>query len=54
MFRGRRQEAEEFGKIMTDIKARLLSDNLPTYPNMRRAARAVSKMIGYYEKKRKE
>jgi hypothetical protein len=39
---------------MTEIKARLISDNLPTYPNMGRAARAVSKMISYYEKKRKE
>jgi acyl-CoA synthetase (NDP forming) len=54
MPRGSRKEAEEFEKIMTEIKTRLISDNLPTYPNMSRAARAVSKMIGYYEKKRKE
>lgn len=49
--RGRGSEADEHVKIMADMQARFVANNLSTYPNIGRASLAVSKMIGYYEKK---
>lgn len=50
--RARGSEAEELAKISEEINQRLIAQNLPVYPSVGRAARAVSKMIEYYEKKR--
>lgn len=50
--RSRGSEAEELAKISEEIGQRLIAQNLPVYPSVGRAARAVSKMIEYYEKKR--
>ena len=50
--RARGSEAEELAKISEEINQRLIAQNLPVYPSVGRAARGVSKMIEYYEKKR--
>jgi len=34
------------------MKDRFIADAYPLYPSIRRAATALSKMIGYYEKRR--
>jgi acyl-CoA synthetase (NDP forming) len=49
--RGRGGEADEHVKIMAEMQARFVANNLSTYPNIGRASRALSKMISYYEKK---
>jgi hypothetical protein len=51
--RGRGSEADEHVKIMAEMQARLVANNMSTYPNIGRASQAVSKMISYYEKKNK-
>jgi len=49
--RGTGKEAEELLRMANLIKDELIAKNLPTYDSIRRAARALSQMIGYYEKK---
>ena len=41
----------EYDKIVAEMQARFINDGYPMYPNIKRAASAVSKMIGYYEKR---
>ena len=41
----------EYDKIVAEMRARFINDGYPMYPNIKRAASAVSKMIGYYEKR---
>lgn len=43
----------EYDKIVTEMEARFISAGHPIYPDIKRAALAVSKMIGYYERKQK-
>lgn len=50
--RGTDREAAEYEKINTEIKRRLIKAQYPMFPNIRRAASAVDKMISYYEKRR--
>jgi acyl-CoA synthetase (NDP forming) len=42
----------EYDEIVAEMRARFIQSGYPTYPDIKRAARAVSKMIGYYERKR--
>jgi hypothetical protein len=42
----------EYDKIITEMEARFIRGGYPIYPDIKRAALAVSKMIGYYERKR--
>jgi acyl-CoA synthetase (NDP forming) len=49
--RGRGSEADEHVKVMAEMQARFVANNFSTYPNIGRASQAVSKMIGYYEKR---
>ncbi len=44
-------EIAEYDKIVAEMQARFINDGYPMYPDIRRAALAVSKMIGYYEKR---
>ncbi len=44
-------DAEEHDKIVAEMEAKFIRDGYPMYPNIKRAALAVSRMIGYYEKK---
>ena len=46
------QGAEWYNDITARIKERLVEDKLPFYPGVGRAARAISKIIGYNERKR--
>jgi len=41
----------EYNKIVTEMEARFIGAGHPIYPDIKRAALAVSKMIGYYERK---
>ena len=45
------KEAEWTQNISAQIQERLLAARLPVYPNVGRAARAVCKIIGYYERR---
>jgi acyl-CoA synthetase (NDP forming) len=42
-------EMQEYDRIVAQMEARFIKDGYPIYPDIRRAALAVSKMIGYYE-----
>jgi acyl-CoA synthetase (NDP forming) len=42
-------DAEEYDRIVAEMEARFIRDGYPMYPNIKRAALAVSKMIEYYE-----
>jgi acyl-CoA synthetase (NDP forming) len=42
----------EYDQIITEMEARFIGGGYPIYPDIKRAALAVSKMIGYYERKR--
>jgi acyl-CoA synthetase (NDP forming) len=44
-------DADEYDRIVAEMEAMFIREGYPMYPNIRRAASAVSKMIGYYEKK---
>jgi len=44
-------EIAEYDKIVAEMEARFIQDGYPMYPNIKRAASAASKMIGYYEKR---
>jgi acyl-CoA synthetase (NDP forming) len=44
-------DAVEHDRIVAEMEARFIRDGYPMYPNIKRAASAVSRMIGYYEKK---
>ena len=50
--RGSGKEAEWYEKTAYEIKEWVISEGLPTYSTMGRAARAVSKLIRYYEKRK--
>jgi len=41
----------EYDKIVTEMQVSFIQRGYPIYPDIKRAALAVSKMIGYYEKK---
>jgi acyl-CoA synthetase (NDP forming) len=41
----------EYDQIVEDMRTRFIGDGYAMYPNMRRAANAVGKMIGYYQKR---
>jgi len=41
----------EYEKIIADMQAKFINDGYLIYPDIKRAALAVSKMISYYEKK---
>ncbi len=41
----------EFDKIVEQMKDKFITDGYPMYPNIKRAASAVSRMIGYYQKR---
>jgi len=45
------QEGEWYQAISAQIQEKLLAAKLPVYPNVGRAARAVCKIIGYYERR---
>ena len=45
-------EMAEYDKIVTEMETRFIQDGYPMYPDIKRAASAVNKMIGYYEKRR--
>ena len=49
--RARGSEAEELGRINEEIRQRLIAENMPVFPTIGRAARAVSRMIEYYRRK---
>ena len=38
-------------KLMCDVRTKLVEANIPFYPTIERAARAVSKLIDYYQKR---
>jgi acyl-CoA synthetase (NDP forming) len=44
-------EMAEYDRIVAEMEAKFIQDGYPMYPNIKRAASAVSKMIGYYEKR---
>ena len=46
-----KEEADWYNKITAEIQDRLLASGSPVYPNVGRAARAVNKIIEYYERK---
>ncbi|MCP4749843.1 MAG: CoA-binding protein [Proteobacteria bacterium] len=50
--RGSGSDADGYLKAMAEIKQRVISDNLPTFPTLGRAARSVGKMIACKEKMR--
>ncbi len=39
-------------KALCEIRTQLLANNVPFYPNIRRAARAVRKLIDYYQRRK--
>ena len=39
-------------RMMGEMRSRLIADNIPIYPNIGRAARAASKMIDYYQRRK--
>jgi hypothetical protein len=41
----------EYDKIVVEMEARFIRDGYPMYPNIKRAASAVSRAISYYEKR---
>lgn len=41
-------------ELMEEVKERLLAANIPVYPSIERAARAVSRMVDYYQHRRYE
>ncbi len=41
----------EYNKIIAEMESKFIQDGRPIYPDIKRAALAVSKMISYYEKK---
>ena len=43
-------EMQEYDKIVAEMQARFIQDGYPIYPDIKRAASAVSRMISYYEK----
>ena len=48
--RGGGKVAAEHNDMMNQIKDKIISDQIPTYPTLGRAARSVSKMIQYYQR----
>lgn len=38
-------------ELMEEVKEKLLAANIPVYPSIERAARAVSRMVDYYQRK---
>ncbi len=50
--RGNEKDDEELTKIRFEIKEKLIEWNMAVYPSISRAARALSGLIGYYEKKK--
>lgn len=51
MVKGGSKELRQLQKMTADMKQKLIENNLAVYPTISRAARALSKMIGYYENK---
>ena len=51
MVKGRSRELKQLLKMTDEMKHKLIEKNLAVYPSISRAARALSKMIGYYENK---
>ena len=49
--RGDTEEGREMAQISTAIQARLIAENFAFYPTAGRAARAINKVIEYYENK---
>jgi acyl-CoA synthetase (NDP forming) len=41
----------EYDRIIAEMESKFINDGYPIYPDIKRAALAVSEMIGYYEKK---
>ncbi len=39
-------------KLMEEVKEKLTAAKVPTYPGIGRAARAASKLIDYYQRRR--
>lgn len=54
MVKGRRKEMKELLRLTAEMRELLIAKNLAVYPSIRRAAMALSKMIGYYENKKNE
>jgi hypothetical protein len=42
----------DYDKIIAEMQDRFIRNGYPIYPDIKRAALAVSKMIDYYERKR--
>jgi len=51
MVKGRGRELKHLLKLTDEMKQKLIENKLAVYPSISRAARALSKMIGYYEKR---
>ena len=49
--RGSGKEAEWYANTSAKIQERVIADGLASYPTLNSAANAVSKLIGYYEKR---
>ncbi|MBN1662135.1 MAG: CoA-binding protein [Deltaproteobacteria bacterium] len=49
MVKGRTRELKQLLKLTADMKQKLIDNRFAVYPTISRAARALSKMIGYYE-----
>jgi endonuclease V-like protein UPF0215 family len=51
--RGRGSDTDRtMQKMMDEIRMRLAAANIPIYPSIGRAARAASKMIDYYQRRK--
>ena len=50
-YTGSNEDMAEYDKIVEQMKAVFIRDGYPMYPNIRRAAAAVSRMISYYQKR---
>ncbi|UCB43998.1 MAG: CoA-binding protein [Dehalococcoidales bacterium] len=48
---GNSDDMAEYDKIVEQMKVKFIQDGYPMYPNIKRAASAVSKMISYYKKR---
>lgn len=49
MVKGGSRELKQLQKMTAEMKQKLIAKNLAVYPTITKAARALSKMIGYYE-----